>query len=85
MKTQLTVRIPDDLDEEITNLAGKLRLKRSDIVRMALEKLVAEFREAPEPVPYEKVKNLVGAISSGVPDLGEAHRKYLKDRLRRNA
>ena len=85
MKTQLTVRIPDDLDEEITNLAGKLRLKRSDIVRMALDKLVSEFHEAPEPVPYEKVKTLVGAASSGIPDLGEAHRQYLKDRLRRNA
>lgn len=27
--------------------------------------------------PYEKVKNLIGSVSSGIPDLGEAHRKHL--------
>lgn len=85
MKSQLTVRIPDQLDQEISVLAKRLHLKRSDIVRMALEKLVAEFEGKPEQTPYERVKKLVGVVNSGIPDLGEAHRKHLKARIKRNA
>ena len=84
MQSQLTVRLSDDLDKEISTLAKRLRLKRSDIVRMALERFLGEF-QGQDSRPYEKVKNLIGTISSGIPDLGEAHRKYLLKKFKKSA
>ncbi|RJR15302.1 MAG: ribbon-helix-helix domain-containing protein [Nitrospiraceae bacterium] len=85
MQSQMTVRLPEDLDKEITNLSRKLRLKRSYIVRMALEKFLEDFNVKEETVPYERVKDLIGSISSGIPDLGESHRKHLLKKLNKNA
>jgi metal-responsive CopG/Arc/MetJ family transcriptional regulator len=79
------VRLSDDLDKEISSLAKRLHLKRSDIVRMALEKLLGEFQGTEESKPYDKVKNLIGSIYSGISDLGEAHRKHLLGRIKRHA
>lgn len=85
MQSQLTVRLSDDLDKEISTLAKRLRLKRSDIVRIALERFLEEFQGREESKPYEKVKNLIGTISSGISDLGEAHRKYLLKKFKKSA
>lgn len=85
MQSQLTVRLSDDLDKELSSLAKRLRLKRSDIVRMALERFFGEFQSKEETKPYEKVKNLIGSISSGISDLGEAHRKYLLKQFKKHA
>jgi predicted transcriptional regulator len=38
MDAQLTVRLPEALRRKISRLAKKLRLKRSDIVRLAIER-----------------------------------------------
>ncbi len=85
MKAQLTIRVPDDLNQEISSLAEKLRLKRSDVARMALEQFAKEFRTESENRPYDRVKDLLGSVSSGIPDLGEAHRKHLIERFKQDA
>ena len=85
MGSQLTVRIPDELETQIAGLAKGMRLKRSDIVRLALERFVAESQGQDEISPYEKVRRLVGGISSGIPDLGESHRKHLMEKLKQRA
>jgi metal-responsive CopG/Arc/MetJ family transcriptional regulator len=85
MKSQLTIRLPDDLEEGLSSLTQKLRLKRSDIVRMALEKFIRELRGNEETKPYERVATIIGTLSSGIPDLGEGHRKYLLKRMKRHA
>lgn len=85
MKAQLTVRIPDELDQELSAVAQTLRLKRSDVVRLALEKFVADSRSGAEQRPYHKVKDLVGSIASEIPDLGEKHREHLLARIGKHA
>lgn len=85
MQSQLTVRLSEDLHKEITNLSKKLRLKRSYIVRMALEKFLEDFNVKEEAAPYERVRDLIGNVSSGIPDLGESHRKHLLRMFRKNA
>ena len=85
MESQLTVRVDKGLDREIRGIARKLRLKRSDVVRMALERLVEDFQGSVQKAPYEKVKSLLGSVSSGIPDLGEAHREHLVRRMRKGA
>ncbi len=85
MKSQLTLRLPDDLDEDLLMLTKRLRLKRSDIVRMALERFVEEFRGDEKTKPYDRVVNIIGTVSSGIADLGEAHRRHLLKKMRRHA
>jgi len=85
MQAQLTVRLPEDLEREVSNYAKKLRLKRSDIVRMALERFLQESYVREESAPYEKVSGLIGAVSSGIPDLGNDHRKHLVKRIKKHA
>lgn len=85
MNSQLTVRLPDDLGNNISMLARKLRLKRSDIVRMALERFVKQAEGKDEESPYDRVKNLLGSVSSGISDLGESHREHLVRKFKRHA
>ena len=85
MNSQLTVRLPDDLGNNISMLARKLHLKRSDIVRMALERFVKQAEGKDEESPYDRVKNLLGSVSSGISDLGESHREHLVRKFKRHA
>lgn len=85
MNSQLTVRLPDNLEKEISMLANKLHLKRADVVRMALEIFVRETAGANESSPYDRVKSLLGSVSTGISDLGESHREHLLRKFRRNA
>jgi metal-responsive CopG/Arc/MetJ family transcriptional regulator len=85
MNSQLTVRLPDDLEKGISMLAKKLHLKRADIVRMALEKFVKQAEGEEESSPYDRVKSLLGSVSSGISDLGESHREHLLRKFKRHA
>jgi Arc/MetJ-type ribon-helix-helix transcriptional regulator len=85
MKGQLTVRLTDELEAGVETLARKLRRKRSDVVRIALERLLREEEGTAGDTPYEQVKDLLGSVESGITDLGSNHREHLKSRLRRNA
>jgi metal-responsive CopG/Arc/MetJ family transcriptional regulator len=84
MQSQLTVRLPEDLDREVTDAARRLQLKRSDIVRLALVQYLREPRAQEDLAPYGKVKHLIGSIRSGVADLGLSHRQHLVARIRRH-
>jgi metal-responsive CopG/Arc/MetJ family transcriptional regulator len=79
----LTIRIPKDLNQRLNTMSKKLRLSRSDVVRMALQKFTDEFQVKDEMHPYEKVKGLIGSVESGISDLGSEHRKHLLQRIRR--
>lgn len=85
VKSQITIRLPDDLEEDLNIMSQRFRLRRSDIVRMALEKFARELKGEEERKPYDRVANIIGTISSGLPDLGEAHRKYLLKKMKSHA
>ena len=85
MQSQITVRLDEEFQEQITNVAKRLRRKRSDIVRLALEKFISEIDELNESKPYDQVKGLIGSVSSGIPNLGEAHREYLVKKFKKHA
>ena len=76
MPTQLTVRLPDDLDRALKAATRRLQRRNSDIVRMALR----EFLGAPTHAsgrPVDRVRGLIGSLESGVPDLATRHRDYI--------
>lgn len=82
MESQLTVRLPADLVVKVRERAKRMRLKRSDVVRMA----VREFLEGPEATdrPYERVKHLIGSIRSGAGNLSSQRREDLIQKMRRH-
>ncbi len=79
MEQQLTVRVPAELAEELDRTAKRQRRNRSDVVRIALEQYL---QTAVAEHPIERVRDLLGRVESGVPDLGQRHRDYLVKRLR---
>jgi len=85
MQSQITVRLSEDLTEQIDYFAKRLRRKRSDIVRLALEKYISETEVLEETRPYDQVKGLIGSVSSGIPNLGEAHREHLIIKFKKHA
>ena len=79
MEQQLTLRLPVELATRLDRAAKRLQRKRSEVVRLALEQYLSV-----EVVsrPVERVRDLLGGIESGVPDLGQRHREYLMRRLK---
>jgi len=80
MDSQMTLRLPDRLAKRLERSAKMLRRKRSDVVRLALEQFLDGH---PAERPMDRVRDLIGRMASGVPDLGQRHRELLAQRLRR--
>ena len=78
---QLTIRLPDEHVSKIEQIATKMGLKKSDITRMAIKKFIDTYEET-DTEPYKKVQSLLGIADSGVPDLGQNHRKYLLEKIK---
>ena len=83
MPGQLTVRLTSELEEGIEALSRRTRRRRSEIVRLALERYIRKESGEETLSPYDRVKNLIGKVQSSIPDLGEAHREHLRRRFRR--
>jgi len=83
MPGQLTVRLTSELEEGIEALSRRTHRRRSEIVRLALARFIREETVGGSQSPYNRVKNLIGKVESGIPDLGEAHREHLHNRFRR--
>ncbi len=82
MSKQVTVRLPDDLNQALDLAAKRLMRKRSEVLRMAL----AQFLEPESGAggqPAKRVHHLLGSLESGMPDLAENHRRYVLESLRR--
>ena len=73
---QLTIRMPDEQMTKIEHIAKKMGLKKADVTRMAIKNFIEEYSDSTVK-PFDKVKHLLGVVESGVPDLGQRHRKHL--------
>ena len=79
MKAQISVRLYEPLLKQLNREARKRRVRRSALVREALEAFLSGEVAAIGSRPYVRVRDLVGSLSGGPPDLGEQHRTYLRD------
>ena len=79
MEQQLTLRLPAELATRLAKAAQRLQRKRSEVVRLALEQYLAVEVDSR---PVERVRDLLGRVESGLPDLGQRHREYLLRRLK---
>ncbi len=75
MASQLSLRLPTALAEKLTQAAARMQRKRSEVVRLALEQFLETDLEVR---PIERVRDLLGSVESGLPDLGSQHRDYLR-------
>jgi len=74
---QLTIRMPKEYLIQIDQIAKSTGLKKSDITRMAIKNFIEKHSDEEELNLYAKSKSLIGIVASGIPDLGQNHRKYL--------
>lgn len=82
MQDQLTVRLPEDLSQALKAASRRMQRKSSEIVRLALREFLGAS-SASKTRPADRVRSLIGALESGVPDLAEKHRAYVIESLRR--
>jgi len=82
---QLTVRMPDEYTEKLNSLSKKMGLKRSDVVRLALKQFLNENSDDIYQPPFQKIKSILGLVESGIKDLGQRHRHYLIQKIRRGS
>ena len=84
MHGQLTIRLDSRLEQQLAAISQRFHKKRSEIVRQALERFIAEEEKPTEPSPWQNVQHLLGSVETGISDLGEAHREHLRDRFKHN-
>lgn len=83
MATQLTVRLPEDMDRALVALARRSGLKRSDIVRAALERFLDAGAGVDTGRPADLVRDLLGMARSG--RARRTSRRALIERIRKHA
>ncbi len=84
MERQLTLRMPVVLANKLERVARRMGRKRSEVVRLALQQFLADTSMRGYARPVDLVRDLLGSLKSGVPDLGQRHPDYLLRRLRRD-
>jgi hypothetical protein len=82
---QITVRVPDEYAKKLNKLSKETGARRSDIIRLAMKQFLDGIYETDRLLPYSKVSHLLGIVESDVNDLGESHRKYLIQKVRRDS
>jgi metal-responsive CopG/Arc/MetJ family transcriptional regulator len=82
---QITVRIPDEYAKKLNKLSKETGTRRSDIIRLAMKQFLEGTRKTDRLTPYSRVSHLLGIIESDVNDLGQSHRKYLIQKVRRDS
>ena len=82
---QITVRIPDEYGNRLDRISKQMGVQRSDIIRLAMKQFLDGTEAINRQPPYAKVSHLLGIVESDVKDLGQSHRKYLIQKMRRSS
>lgn len=78
----MTIRLPEEYRNRIQEVSEKTGLKKSDVARLALKKFLEDFEQGQEDRPSKSAGDLMGVVSSGLPDLGTNHRRHLLSKIR---
>ena len=69
----------------IENFNNKINIGNSIILNLQNKKNFIEEYSDSTVKPFDKVKHLLGVAESGVPDLGQRHRKHLIRKIKGDA
>jgi ribbon-helix-helix CopG family protein len=75
MSQQISLRLPEALLAQLDRQARRRHRSRSDLIREILEQHVRIAASSDHP--YSRVRDLVGFVTGGPPDLAAGHREYL--------
>jgi hypothetical protein len=79
----LTVRLPPRVEEELARYCVSRRLTKSQVVKEALERLLA--RAAETPTPYELGARGFGSDTTAPRDVARNTKRLLRERFRAKA
>ena len=82
---QITVRMPTEYGNKLHKLSKQMGMRRSDIIRLAMKQFLEGTGDTGRQSPYARVHHLLGLVQSDVKDLGQSHRKYLIQKVRRGS
>jgi predicted DNA-binding protein len=83
MNRQIAIRMPERLAAKLARAARRAGRTRSAVVRDALEQHLESPALNLTLRSIDRVRDLIGALESGRPDIGQRHREYLVRQLRR--
>jgi hypothetical protein len=69
----LTIRLPDALAAAIEAESRKRRISKSDVARERLQRAAP-----PSDDPLASIRDLIGSVDGGPPDLSERKKHYLR-------
>lgn len=75
-----SIRLSNDMEKRIKELAEKNKVNKSDIVKEALQDYLA--KEESKESPYKLGEDLFGQYSSGDGSLSENYRLTVKEKIR---
>jgi hypothetical protein len=81
MEDQITVRLPRKLGEALRQKAARMQRKPSEVVRIAVSEFL-QISDSSVDKPADRVRDLIGSLRSGIPDLATRHREHLVNKLR---
>ena len=76
----LTVRLPEDLEQEVNRIASAEQRTKTQIIREALTQYVESHRN--QRSAYELGKDLFGTYGSGDTERSSGYKGKLKEKLR---
>jgi len=79
---QLSFRISDDDYAGIERVADFMGLNRTDIIRLAIRKFLEANKSENRLNLQNRANNHIGAVESGIPDLGLNHRKHIINKIK---
>jgi metal-responsive CopG/Arc/MetJ family transcriptional regulator len=75
--TTLTLKIPEELAEELSAEARLQHLSKSEVARNALARYLQQKKQTPKPSCYDLIKPFVGCVKEGPADLSH-NKSHLK-------
>ncbi len=82
---QITIRMPDEYGKKLERLSRETGLRRSDLIRLAMKQFMQGNPEGKDRRPHRVVNHLLGIGESGIPDLGQSHRRYLLQKIKKGS
>ncbi|MAL18883.1 MAG: CopG family transcriptional regulator [Balneola sp.] len=75
-----SVRLPEDIDKELENLANQKKVSRSEIIKEALVEYMAQEKKYNQP--FESGSRYFGKHGSGEKDRSASYKSRIKDKIR---
>jgi hypothetical protein len=82
MEAQITLRLPRHLLRVLGRAATRAKVSRSALIRQILEERFAVALAVRKERPVDRIRDLIGSLQAGPPDLARNHQKYLRELVR---